>query len=345
MVGGGALGDGDPDQRHHLRGHDRPGLHEGHELRRVLLRPALRDDRAVADPGSLLLPRRGLHRLPVPGAPLRLAHAHPDEPPLPALAGAGGRRDPLRPLARALRDPRLERDRHGRAHGRDDHRLRRLRRQPLGDLDGRRPDGAHLARDLPLRRRRDRPAPARVRLARRARPRPGVGAAGDARHLARPLAALHAVERAHRRDVPVDGVLRLRPEPGPALPLGPHPHREPALAALQRLPQGPDAVPHPAHGRPRLRLLPLPRDAAAVEPGRARPARGGRRPGSPSRRCGRRSRRRTRAGAWRPRPSPRRGGQGEARRRRARPISGRSGGSSQRRRACGASPSRSPAPR
>ena len=35
--------------------------------------------------------------------------------------------------------------------------------------------------------------------------------------------------------------------------VGPQPHREPAVAALQRLPQGADAVPDPAHGRARVR--------------------------------------------------------------------------------------------
>ncbi len=342
MVGSGALGDGHADQRHHVRRHHGPGLHEGHELRRVLLRPALRDDRPVHDPGSLLLPGRGLHRLPVPGAPLRRAHPHPDEPALPPLAGAGRGRDALRPLPRPVGDPRLERDRDGGAHGRDDHRLRRLRRQPLGDLDGRRPDGAHLARDLPVRRRRDRRAPDRVRATRRPGPGPGVGASGDAGHLARPFTALHAVERARRRDVPLDGLLRVRSEPGPALPLGPHPHGKPSLAALQRLPQGPDAVPHPADGRARVRLLPLSRDAAPVEPGRARPARGGRRSSGPRPPAGR-----VRGGARVTAP----GGPGIRRRQAGR---GRHDGGARglsrsgrpvrwrRRRACGASPSGSP---
>ena len=40
---------------------------------------------------------------------------------------------------------------------------------------------------------------------------------------------------------------------------------EPAVPAVQRLPQGADAVPHPAHRRAGLRLLPLPRAAAALE--------------------------------------------------------------------------------
>ena len=116
--------------------------------------------------------------------------------------------------------------------------------------------------------------PAGVGAARRARPRPGHRPARDDGHLARPLAALHGLERAHRRDVPGHGLLRLRPEPGAALPLGPQPHREPPVAPLHRLPQGPDAVPDPAHRGPGVRLLPLPRDAAPVEPRGAGAARG-----------------------------------------------------------------------
>ena len=110
--------------------------------------------------------------------------------------------------------------------------------------------------------------------ARRARPRAGDGPARDDGPLGRPVAALHGLERAHRRDVPGDGLLRVRPEPGAAVPLRAHAHREPPVSAVQRVPQGPDAVPHPADGRPRVRVLPLPRDAAPLEPRRAGTARG-----------------------------------------------------------------------
>jgi hypothetical protein len=326
-VGGRALGHGHPDQRDHVRGHDRPGLHEGDELRRLLLRPALRDDRAQPDPRALLLPLRRLHRLPVPGEALRLPDPDPHEPALPALARAVGRRHALRAVPRPLRDPRLERgpDRGPRGRGHD--RLRRLRRQPLGHLDGRCPDGPHLVRHLPLRRRRDREAPGDGGRAGRPRPRPGRRPARDGRPLARPLAALHALERPRRRDVPRHGLLRVRPEPGPALPLGPDPDREPPLAPLQRLPQGPDAVPHPPHRRPRLRVLPLPRDAAPLEPGGAREARGEGRSGRARPRPGRRSRPPTPPAGARPRSSPGRAAGAETSPRRGRRTSAPSGGS------------------
>ena len=71
LVGGGPLRDGDPAQRDHARGHDRAGLRGRDAVRPVLLRPAAGHDHPVADPGALLLPRAGLHRVRVPRAPLR----------------------------------------------------------------------------------------------------------------------------------------------------------------------------------------------------------------------------------------------------------------------------------
>ena len=112
--------------------------------------------------------------------------------------------------------------------------------------------------------------------------------------LARPHAALHALERAHRRHVPGDGVLRLRPEPGAALPVRPQPDREPPVAALQRLPQGADAVPDPADRRAGLRLLPLPRSRRSLwNAAELRAARGARAAGRARARCAARPRRRT----------------------------------------------------
>ncbi len=77
----------------------------------------------------------------------------------------------------------------------------------------------------------------------------------------------------------------------------------------------------------------LARLEAAADPARPRAAAGGGRGGARGPARGGRGLRRGEAG------------RGETRRRRARPISARSGGSSRRRRACGASPSASPAPR
>src|SRR5207237_5181069 len=108
-------------------------------------------------------------------------------------------------------------------------------------------------------------------------------AARDA-HLGEPDDAVRALERGERVDLPDAVVLRVRPEPGPALPVRKLAGPEPPLPALQRVPEGPDAVPDPAHRRARVRLLPFPPAAAAVEPGGAGEA------GAP------RSRRRSRRG-------------------------------------------------
>ncbi len=114
------------------------------------------------------------------------------------------------------------------------------------------------------------PSPSRGRrAARRPGARPDDRAASGHRRLAEPHEALHALERPHRRALPDALLLRLRPEPGAALPLGEQPHPEPALPALQRLSEGSDAVPDPADGDPGVRLLPFPRASPPLEPGRA----------------------------------------------------------------------------
>ena len=160
-------------------------------------------------------------------------------------------------------------------------RLRHLRRQQVRHLDRRRADGDHLVRDLPVLRDRHRAAARRTMGLRDALAL--AQANGRLRIIdpsPEPDRALHALERAHRRAVPDAVVLRVRPEPGAALPVGQQPHPEPAVAALQRVPQGPDAVPDPAHRRAGVRLLPLPARAAALELGRA--ARGWRRQAAPA---------------------------------------------------------------
>ena len=141
---------------------------------------------------------RRLHRLRVPGAPLRRPHAHAHEPALPVLARPVGGRDALRAVAGAVRDPGLERAGHHPAHGRLHHRVRGLRREQVGDLDRRRADGASSGSgsssasgsaiaQLPA-----------CRPARRAGPRPGSGRLRSwTPRSASP--ALHAVERPHRR--------------------------------------------------------------------------------------------------------------------------------------------------
>ena len=153
-------------------------------------------------------------------------------------------------------------------HGRHHHRLRALRRQPLRDLDRRRADAASSGSGIfvcvgvaivqP-------PRGAWACATRWPWPSSTGGCASWTRRPASP--------RPTRSGAALIGglflmlvVLRVRPEPGAALPLGAQPHGEPALPALQRLPQGADAVPDPAHGRARVRLLPLRPAAPAVEP-------------------------------------------------------------------------------
>ena len=75
------------------------------------------------------------------------------------------------------RDPGLERDGHHPGDGPLHHRVRGLRRQPLGDLDRRGADGAHLVRHLPVLRDGDRPAPGERVVRRRPGPRAGGRAA------------------------------------------------------------------------------------------------------------------------------------------------------------------------
>ncbi len=268
LVGGRPLRDGHPDQRHHLRGDHRPGLHAGDELPRRLLRPARSRWSSSASPSSpsstgpgvytayqylerrfdsrtrtltslLFLVSRGLSvgvTLYAPSLVLSVILGWSETATILLMGGTT--------IA-----------------------LRRLRRQQVGDLDGRGPDGHHLVRDLRLRGSGGDAAPPGLLPPRFARRRPAHEPPGDHGHLAGSLPALHALERGHRGDVPGHGLLRGRPEPGAALPLRKEPHGEPPLPALQRVPQGPDAVPDPAHRRPRVRVLPLRASTASLEHG------------------------------------------------------------------------------
>ena len=179
------------------------------------------------------------------------AHPHPHQPALPALARALGRGHALRAVPGALRDPRLERAGHHPADGRHHDRLRGLRRQQVGDLDRRGADGHHLVRDLPVPRRGDRAAARRrsacgtpspwprpraasrswtPRLEPRRSPTPSGAASSAACFLA--LAYFGCDQSQVQRYLSGSSLTR-----------------EPAVPALQRLPQGPDAVPDPAHRR------------------------------------------------------------------------------------------------
>ena len=62
-------------------------------------------------------------------------------------------------------------------------------------------------------------------------------------------------------------VLRVRPEPGAALPHGEVDRREPQLADGERLREDSAAGAHPADRRPRVRVLPVHHAADAVQPG------------------------------------------------------------------------------
>ena len=147
-------------------------------------------------------------------------------------------------------------------------------RQPLGDLDGRRADGARLVRHLHLRGGRGR----------RSCP-PDVGLR-DALALAQATGRLETMDTSLDPSRPytlwsglVGGMFLAMAYFGCDQSqvqryLSGRSLTESRLSLLfNALPQGPDAVPDPAHRGPRLRLLPLPRDAAAVEPRRAGAAR------------------------------------------------------------------------
>ncbi len=108
VVGGGPLGDGHADERHHHRRHHRTGLRHRTALRAVLFRPADRDDHPVAHRRAVLHACACLHRVRVPRTPLRRAGAHGHQlslsrrPRVLARGGAG------RPGGGHLDDPELE---------------------------------------------------------------------------------------------------------------------------------------------------------------------------------------------------------------------------------------------
>ena len=94
-----------------------------------------------------------------------------------------------------------------------------------------------------------------------------VGPPEDARLLVQPHRAVHRVVGNAGGPLPDAVVLRMRPEPGAALPHGEVRRREPAVAADERLFQDSPAGRHPADRRPGLRLLRLHAPADAVQPG------------------------------------------------------------------------------
>ena len=115
-----------------------------------------------------------------------------------------------------------------------------------------------------------------LRLAGRRQPR--VGAArgrrgredAGARFPVRPDAEVHVLVRPDRRPVPVDVVLRLRPEPGAALSDGEVGEGRPAVAVHERVRQDSAAGADSADRRADVRVLPVQQGADAVQPRAAR---------------------------------------------------------------------------
>ena len=280
--------------------HHRAGLRRRHPLRAVLLRAAAGDDHPVGDARAVLPPGAGVHGLRVPGAPLRCPDARADEPSVPGVARSRRGRDHCGAGRHPLHRARLEPAPHRPGHRHPDDALHDAGRRTGGDLGRRQADGGDHGRGD---RRGDRPDPRPARgdepragAARRGRHRP---AAGDRLHL-RSERDLHLLVGPHRRAVPDARLLRLRSEPGPALPDRQVGGRRPAVAADERVRQDPVAGADPDDGGARLLLLPVHRAADALQHvarggGRGERA-GGRVPGArrrvpgrarrPARRCG-----------------------------------------------------------
>ncbi len=110
---------------------------------------------------------------------------------------------------------------------------------------------------------------------------------------------LHVLVGADRRPVPGALVLRLRPEPGPALPDGPIGQRGPPVALRERVRQDSAAGAHPPDRRPHVRLLPLLRSGRCSSTRRAGPGAAERAGRRVRRRSSRSTRRRSRRGGRR----------------------------------------------
>ena len=100
--------------------------------------------------------------------------------------------------------------------------------------------------------------------------------AGGGGFLAQRRPALHALVRTAGRHVPRALVFRDRPVAGAALPFRRLAAREPARPDVQRRPQDPDAVLHPAARGAGVRVLPVRAAAGVFQPGRVGRPRPGR---------------------------------------------------------------------
>ena len=253
--------------------------------------------------------------------------------------------DVRRPLAGELplsdRPRRLARRHPGRAVGRDvgdsrlvaagdrardlhpDDRLHHDRRRPGGGLDRRQADVHRRLRHVG---RGGHPA---VRNPAARGLRPGAPPGGRDRPVEggglqlQPQRDLHVLVGDARRHVPDALVLRLRPEPGAALPDGEIDRRSAPVADDERLGQDPAAAADPHDRRAGVRVLPVQHAADAVQPrlrraGGGEPARGGIRraaAGSSTRRSAARGARRHVGGSRRRSSRATRGSRRSARRR------------------------------
>ena len=265
VVGGGAVGDGHAALGDHDDRHDRPGLCRRHAVPAVLLRPADRDDRAVAHARAVLPQRARVHRLRVPGEALRRQDADADLGAVPGLAGDGHRRRRVGAGGVPVGGAGRERHQPVPADGAADGRLHHVRRRAGGGLDRRQADGPHRRRAAggggragrrPARRRRPgrRAEPGRDR-----RPPPGV------RLPLRPHRSLHVLVGHARRVLPLLLLLRHRPEPGAAVSHRQVGGRGAHVAADERLLEDSAAGAGAAGRRADLRLLRVHAAADAVQ--------------------------------------------------------------------------------
>ena len=235
----GPVGDGHAVERDHARRHDRAGLRRRHALHPVLLRSAAGDGRAVGHPGAVLLSRRRLHRLRIPRAPLRREDAHAGQPALPLRTEHVDRRHHLGARRHPVDHLPLEPDVDDPGDRRSDDHLHDARRRAGGDLDRRQADGDRRRR-TGVRGRGVDPRPAaggrrRPGAPHRRRRRPHE----HHRLPLRPAADLHVLVGHHRRALPAPVLLRLRSEPGAAIPDGEIAEPGAALAADERVCQDP----------------------------------------------------------------------------------------------------------
>ena len=204
-----------------------------------------------------LLPAEGLHRLRVPGEPLRPEDAPARRLPVPGPARPRRRHHDLRAGDHPVDGAGLVAGPDQRGHGRARHRLHRLGRDPGGQPDPEAADGRDAGRHGRGLRRSSAAAARRSPSATRLHIAGALGKMNVVDFSFNSAEPLHLLVRHHRRLLPGAVLLRDRPVAGAALPVGALDHREPAGPAVQRPAQDPDAVPHPVRRRDGLRVLPV----------------------------------------------------------------------------------------